>query len=74
MSLPRRDWWLDACRIARACPGLGNPWDLTLAQWNAVLDRLTDLYEDEHPPTSDAESALRILSQQRREERRNHGR
>ena len=32
----------EACDIAEAFPGFGDPWKLTLGQWNGALDRIQD--------------------------------
>ncbi len=66
---PYWDYWLEAVRISHYCPGLGNPWDLTLAQWNAVLARLEDLKEELNPIQDDehlTQTTLRMAAQQER--------
>ncbi len=66
---PYWDFWLEAVRISHFCPGLGNPWDLTLAQWNAVLARLEDLKEEIYPMQDDdrmTQATLQMAAQQER--------
>lgn len=37
-----RDYTEESVIIASECPGLGNPWDMTPAQWTQVLIRISE--------------------------------
>ena len=57
--------------IARHFPGLGEPWKLTLAQWNGVLDRLSDILHRETPgDPEDPETLKRDMEMRKRQARR----
>lgn len=63
--------------IARYFPGLGDPWHLTLAQWNGILDRAQDILEGESPKDGQqaVESEMRRMKRQQRRKkaRERHG-
>ena len=65
-----RDWYLDAVFIAHYCPGLGNPFNLTPAQWRGVIDRIADLKAVMNPVSTHEEKVIADHTLQENYERR----
>ena len=62
---------MEACLIARHFPGFGDPWELTIAQWNGVMDRLADILDMENPGDPNDPSTLqRYMQRMKRQKRR----
>jgi hypothetical protein len=59
-----RDWLAEAHLIARSAPGLGNPLDLTCAEFEAHLVFAARGFESQQPKASDAQTWARRYVEQ----------